>query len=754
MMLKRLQILLKRNSLFFKLLTGFISLIILLLSFNFFSYTILIKDVQREIIRNNSLNLSNSVERYENHLNIIQNAIYRLYFNDKIILLNELGNSLQFDPVNQVVDEIKAITGNELLFIDNIFLQFNKNDYTIDMNGPSTTDQFSYKYFSKAYWPDFWRDQMKMTYTMKVFPESEFTNKKTNNSSRLIPVIYKNKILEQFYVAAFLNADKLMQAFHNSNQDQFYILDEDKRPIFSSSSESLSPHLLDKITGSEAYVNQDATYYFYKKGAFSNLTYVNVVPYNKLYNDMIQLNLILISLLGLALIISIIISIGLSLKFNSPVKKIINAINKLGSESPLHSNIDEYNLIYDKIKHFIQADQDIRDDFKQNAAQLQYFRYMCKMKNIYSHDKEFQDDKKPFYLILFHLTKTEAFQLLSTGEQQRAMYYIKEFIDIVLSEHFSDPVTMQIEKDQIISILITETEEKDLNAIIHRLKHVFDHDKDYCTLTVAVNPILRTSAEFTEAYDEALEMVHRRKMTNETQVITEMLPEPLITGFTPDHEQTFITYLQSGAKESCMSMITTQLNHMEKIGVSARQYEDFARNLITITIKMMLTMNLDISSILDKKSPYSHLSNCFSIQGHIDFFERFFSEAAHMISSISEDNDPIKSLLLQYVNLNYSQEISLDKVADELGLSSHYVSKYFKEKTGTNFIDYVTQLRINKAKDLLLNSSLKTQEISEQVGYMYTNSFIRMFRKATGVSPGEYRKSVRLKRNNADLTSF
>ena len=97
--------------------------------------------------------------------------------------------------------------------------------------------------------------------------------------------------------------------------------------------------------------------------------------------------------------------------------------------------------------------------------------------------------------------------------------------------------------------------------------------------------------------------------------------------------------------------------------------------------------------------------------------------------------------MLDYLDKHYGENINLNLVADKLNLSPGYLSTFFKEKQGINFSDYLNNLRISHAKELLMNVDLRIQEIALQVGYLNVNSFIRMFKRASGLTPGEYRKS-------------
>ena len=77
-----------------------------------------------------------------------------------------------------------------------------------------------------------------------------------------------------------------------------------------------------------------------------------------------------------------------------------------------------------------------------------------------------------------------------------------------------------------------------------------------------------------------------------------------------------------------------------------------------------------------------------------------------------------------------------------MDISPYYFSKLFKEETGENFIEYLTSLRINKAKELIQNSSLSMKEICAEVGYADPNYFSRIFKKNVGATPTEYKEGL------------
>ncbi|GAA3400943.1 helix-turn-helix domain-containing protein [Paenibacillus hodogayensis] len=99
--------------------------------------------------------------------------------------------------------------------------------------------------------------------------------------------------------------------------------------------------------------------------------------------------------------------------------------------------------------------------------------------------------------------------------------------------------------------------------------------------------------------------------------------------------------------------------------------------------------------------------------------------------------------MVAYIQEHYGQsEFSLDRLADKFELSPTYISKLFKEHMERNFIDYLIEIRINASKELLLDKNRKVNDVAEAVGYTNTRSFLRAFKKYTGMTPSEYRDSA------------
>ncbi len=117
------------------------------------------------------------------------------------------------------------------------------------------------------------------------------------------------------------------------------------------------------------------------------------------------------------------------------------------------------------------------------------------------------------------------------------------------------------------------------------------------------------------------------------------------------------------------------------------------------------------------------------------------------VSKVNEEN-PIKfescdrtkivTSIASYMNTNYGQDISLDRISQNIYLSPVYISRIFKEEIGESPINYLIKVRLSKAADLLENGSSTVKSVARQVGYSDAYYFSKLFKKYYGMPPSEY----------------
>jgi two-component system response regulator YesN len=115
------------------------------------------------------------------------------------------------------------------------------------------------------------------------------------------------------------------------------------------------------------------------------------------------------------------------------------------------------------------------------------------------------------------------------------------------------------------------------------------------------------------------------------------------------------------------------------------------------------------------------------------------------ISSAQIDNpDPnhVIDVIKNYIDKNYCTEIRLSMFREKYYFSKEYLSKRFKQKYGVGIYEYALKLRMERAKELLMNDDLQIQDISERLGYSNNNYFSKAFKNYYGLSPTEFREKI------------
>ncbi|MBR7927575.1 helix-turn-helix transcriptional regulator [Aerococcaceae bacterium zg-ZUI334] len=116
------------------------------------------------------------------------------------------------------------------------------------------------------------------------------------------------------------------------------------------------------------------------------------------------------------------------------------------------------------------------------------------------------------------------------------------------------------------------------------------------------------------------------------------------------------------------------------------------------------------------------------------------TQAVHDYLIHKKDYNPIISNITEFLMFHYSEEISLTALANKFNVSDSYLSKLFIKETGETIKQYIAKLRCKKAADLLIETNMKISQISEFVGYLDNNYFIKVFKKLYNQTPSEYRK--------------
>jgi AraC-like DNA-binding protein len=134
-----------------------------------------------------------------------------------------------------------------------------------------------------------------------------------------------------------------------------------------------------------------------------------------------------------------------------------------------------------------------------------------------------------------------------------------------------------------------------------------------------------------------------------------------------------------------------------------------------------------------------------SVQQLLRIFAQHLSIVANQIVFRSENSEPPNiARARDFITENYAEDLSLTAVARAVHMSTFYFCKQFKKATGLNFTNYLGRVRVERAKELLLNPHARISEVAYEVGFQSLTHFNRIFRKLMGESPSAYRANLPL----------
>ncbi|GAA0090653.1 response regulator transcription factor [Paraclostridium bifermentans] len=186
------------------------------------------------------------------------------------------------------------------------------------------------------------------------------------------------------------------------------------------------------------------------------------------------------------------------------------------------------------------------------------------------------------------------------------------------------------------------------------------------------------------------------------------------------------------------------LNYIESIFIKLKKDEN-------LTVKQIKTKSIEVFL-----NVYNYFNDSKIIKGLDLYLEKVINSVnldqiqlelnnmiKHRQSKLEETDDSISPIilkLLRNIEENYSKDLNLKEISETYNINSIYLGQLFQKETGILFSDYLNNFRVNKAKNLLVETSLKAAEIGELVGYANKNYFYRKFKDIVGITPSEWRK--------------
>ncbi|WP_158301797.1 helix-turn-helix transcriptional regulator [Paenibacillus mesophilus] len=284
-----------------------------------------------------------------------------------------------------------------------------------------------------------------------------------------------------------------------------------------------------------------------------------------------------------------------------------------------------------------------------------------------------------------------------------------------------------------------------LHQALEKVKKTLEYDTVYCHLTIGVGNRVESIGEINYSFHDAVTAIDYQPVQTDLQVLDAAQMEIERTYFYSFlDENKLINALKSGDEELLREEVAQLIRLNRDRGVSNHYIGVLLADMFNTGCRYVTEKGLSVSRFVSKEN-YAELTRGIVIPDQLDrrigllheFYGKLIAETAVKTEGKAAS---VVSLVTAYIEAHYGEDIYLEKVADEIGLSAKYVSRIFKERTGSTIIDYIGLIRMAKAKELLSQTDLKISDIADRIGIFSRTTFLRMFKKHEGVSPMEYRK--------------
>jgi len=263
------------------------------------------------------------------------------------------------------------------------------------------------------------------------------------------------------------------------------------------------------------------------------------------------------------------------------------------------------------------------------------------------------------------------------------------------------------------------------------------------TLSIGIGRPAGSIAELPGSFREALSALDYRFMLGKNRTLSIQDVEfGRRTGYNPDNEweKKLISAMRTGSRECVSKAIKSGISELKSSGLSADEVYGHLNKLIAALINWVAETGLEPESAPGNES--------FSVVrglSTLDDIEAWLAgKCGRILAELSAKRSSVTHTQMleaeRYIGEQFmNEDLTLTDVCGHLYMSTSYFSSLFKQHTGTTFVEYLTRLRIDRAKQLLSITSHKTYEIALKVGYGDPHYFSVIFKRHTGMTPKEYR---------------
>lgn len=282
-------------------------------------------------------------------------------------------------------------------------------------------------------------------------------------------------------------------------------------------------------------------------------------------------------------------------------------------------------------------------------------------------------------------------------------------------------------------------------STFHYVHRIFNHLRDYLgvSASIGISMSYRDLSQIGKQFEEAKAALQEKRFYGKRVIawFEEMIPSGKQTDIFLNTSpcQSAIERRDYTGLRGCIndSLMTMEMNQSQ----SAKEVKSQALELVYYMVQQLrrnYSQERVGPSMLDPGAPHEEIRELDTFQ---DVREWLMEKIEHLLmqsASVHQRYSEPVMKSMQLIHEAYADDISLALVAEQVHLNKTYLSELFKKEVGTSFNDYLTQIRIDKAKQLIL-SGKRMSALAVQVGYPNASYFTKVFKKVTGMTPVEFK---------------
>ncbi|MFD2328120.1 AraC family transcriptional regulator [Cohnella sp. GCM10020058] len=452
--------------------------------------------------------------------------------------------------------------------------------------------------------------------------------------------------------------------------------------------------------------------------------YVRIMPYGEITHKTKDIRGKTLQVAGAILAVGLLLSWLMSRYLYVPINRIERRMSDLESEKRNSS----YTLRQNTLRKLIQI-----QDFDP-AFQLEKLR---------SAGIAF-DFTEPYQLAFLRI---DGFDRIRSQSAKDLLTYKFAIMNIAaeISSKLYGADTVDLEDDGILMLINAGGQEQDEAALLAMLKEIQDACAEFLRigLTISLTPATKSPHELHAMYKLAREATDRRFFRGCGAVIQAAPGSGDRYAFSVGKEKKMLDALVAGKAEEAAVLYRDILLETADSPFSVTQS---AANHVAVTLGNMLAEierngSLQLGIGADLSIP--GIDQYETLDGLTEAMGRFFGQlSAKVFEKRSNKQEDLIRKINALIETRYGDSnLSLNSISEELKMSTYHVSRVYRQHTFTTIVDMINNVRIERAKAILMSSDDPVAEVAERTGFTNSSYFHRMFKKLTGVTPVEFRKA-------------